>query len=82
MSIIDLVGSIGVVIIVATYFLLQVERIDSKSFLFSVLNVIGSVMILYSLMYNWNLASVLIEAFWIIISLFGIYKHYSRKNNF
>jgi hypothetical protein len=30
-------------------------------------------MILYSLFDNWNLASVMIESFWIIISFIGIY---------
>ncbi len=76
MNIVDIIGTLGVIIIVMSYFLLQIEKISSKTLSFSVLNVIGSIFILYSLMYNWNLASVLIELFWILISLFGVYKYY------
>jgi len=78
MNIVDVIGTIGVFIIVVTYFLLQIEKISSKSLSFSVLNVLGSLLIFYSLMYNWNLASVLIEFFWILISLFGVYKYFKN----
>jgi len=80
MQIVDSIGSVGVVIIITTYLLLQLERIDSKSLQFSLLNSFGSVLILISLFYNWNLASVLIEGFWILISLFGVYRYFKRKN--
>lgn len=75
---VDIIGVLGVIIVISTYFLLQIEKIDAKSFLFSFLNTIGSLMILYSLMYNWNLASFLIEFFWILISLYGLFKWYQR----
>ena len=80
LSLIDIIGSIGVFIVVGTYLLLQLEMMNSKSLKFSVLNTLGSMMIFYSLMYNWNLASVLIEGFWILISLFGVYKYYKVKH--
>ncbi len=77
--IVDIIGSIGVFFIVIAYFLLQIETLSSKSFTFSLLNAVGSVMILYSLSYNWNFASVLIESFWVLISLFGLYKYFKRR---
>ena len=77
--IVDAIGITGVVIVLITYFMLQVEKIDSKGFWYSFLNAFGSVMILYSLTYNWNLASFIIEFFWIAISLFGLWKWY--RNN-
>ncbi len=76
---IDVVGIIGVAIIVATYFLLQSEKINSKGFLYSFLNAFGSLLIMYSLLYNWNLASFVIEIFWILISLYGLRKWYRNK---
>lgn len=76
---IDLVGIAGVAIVVATYFLLQSEKIDSKGFLYSFLNAFGSMLIMYSLLYNWNLASFVIEIFWILISLYGLKKWYINK---
>ncbi len=74
----DIIGTIGVALIVLVYFLLQIEKIDPKALSYSLVNFIGSIMILYSLMHTWNLASVVIEVFWISISLFGIYKYMRR----
>lgn len=76
---VDVVGMVGVVIVVITYFLLQSERIDSKGFLYSFFNAFGSLLIMYSLLYNWNLASFFIEFFWILISLYGLRKWYRNK---
>ena len=76
---VDIIGVSGVGIIVVTYFLLQIDRMDSKGFWYSFLNAFGSLMILYSLMYNWNLASFVIEFFWILISLFGLWKWWKFK---
>jgi len=79
--IIDIIGILGVAIVVVTYFLLQSEKIDSKGFLYSFLNAFGSLLIMYSLLYNWNLASFVIEIFWILISLYGLRRWYRNKNS-
>lgn len=76
---VDVVGIVGVAIVVATYFLLQSEKIDSKGFMYSFLNAFGSLLIMYSLLYNWNLASFIIEFFWILISIYGLKKWYRNK---
>ncbi len=76
---VDTIGIIGVVMVLITYFLLQSQKIDSKGFLYSFLNAFGSLLIVYSLLYNWNLASFIIEFFWILISLWGLKKWYRSK---
>jgi hypothetical protein len=76
---VDVVGIVGVIIVVITYFLLQSEKIDSKGFLYSFLNAVGSLLVVYSLLYNWNLASFILEFFWILISLYGLRKWYRNK---
>jgi len=84
LTIADIIGSIGVLFVVIAYFLLQINKLTTKNISFSILNAIGSLMILYSLFDNWNLASVLIESFWIIISFIGIYnslKHATKHKN-
>ncbi|HNC01196.1 MAG TPA: hypothetical protein PLS71_23330, partial [Leptospiraceae bacterium] len=63
----DIVGIVGVVIILISYILLQFEKIKAKSLSYSIINLVGAVLILYSLFFNWNLASVIIEVFWILI---------------
>jgi len=79
MAIHDFIGLTGVLIIVTTYFLLQIHKLSSTDIKFSVLNIIGSLLILYSLLFNWNLPSVIIESFWILISLIGVYKYFKSK---
>ena len=68
----DWVGSLGVLIIVAAYLWLQIGRIAGQNVIFSGANLLGSMLILVSLYFNFNFSAVLIEIFWIIISLFGL----------
>ncbi len=72
----DIFSMIGVGIILITYFLLQYEKLEARSYAYSLLNIIGAAMILYSLFYDWNLSAVVIESFWIIISFIGLIKHF------
>lgn len=67
----DLIGGIGAVILLVTYFLLQINRISAKSMLYSQLNGFGSGMILISLSFDFNLSAFLIESSWFVISLIG-----------
>ena len=75
----DLIGLAGVVQIVIGYFLLQSDKVthDSLSYLF--LNLSGASCILFSLFYDWNLPAVVIEVFWIAITLFGLWRHVIKK---
>ncbi|WP_457746393.1 CBU_0592 family membrane protein [Sulfurimonas sp.] len=75
----DFIGILGVMIIVITYLLLQVEKIQSNSLSYSLLNILGSLLITYSLIYSWNLSSFVIEFFWILISLYGVWKYFKNK---
>ncbi len=74
----DIIGVVGVSFVLATYYLLQFDKIDAKGFWYSFLNLFGAVLIMYSLLYNWNLPSVIIEIFWIAISAYGVWKYIKR----
>ncbi len=74
----DVVGTLGVVIIIATYVLLQTERIRSDSLIYSALNAGGASMIAFSLVFNFNFPEFIVEIFWIAISVFGIVKALRR----
>jgi len=78
-SIHDIIGIVGVVIVLVTYLLLQIEKMSSSSLLYSLANLIGAVLIMVSLVETWNLASVIIEIAWGLISLYGIYRYYTIK---
>lgn len=73
-SIGDVLGLVGVFVIVLAYILMQVDRMDPKGFIFSFLNTIGAVLILISLFYDWNLASFVMEVIWFSLSLYGTLK--------
>jgi hypothetical protein len=68
----DLVGGIGVAVIIGTYFLLQIGRLGPTSPRYSVLNALGALLIMYSLRSAWNLPAFLIELFWVLVSLIGL----------
>jgi hypothetical protein len=70
----DLVGNIGVLLMVIAYLLLQLEKISSSAFSYLLLNTIGAVMVIVSLMFRFNLSAFLMEVFWLLISLYGLAK--------
>lgn len=79
LSLTDLIGIIGVIVIIIAYMLLQLEKIGAKDLSFSVLNTLGAFFIIVSLIYDWNLASFLMESTWMVLSLYGVYKYYKIK---
>ena len=70
----DLVGNIGVLMMVVAYLLLQLEKQSSSDASYLLLNAVGSLMVLVSLLFLFNLSAFLMEAFWLLISLFGLAK--------
>jgi multidrug transporter EmrE-like cation transporter len=67
-------GLIGVFLVLLMYFLLQLDKIEPKKPAYSIVNACGSVLILVSLYFYFNLSSAVIETAWLAISLFGIYR--------
>lgn len=81
MSWYDIVGTLGVAIIIITYVLLQIERVRSEQLIYSLLNAVGAALILVSLYFDFNFPSLVVEFFWLLISLFGIGKYLRRRNS-
>ncbi len=75
----DLIGFIGVGFIVGTYFLSQIGRMETSRPLYPALNGFGAGLILFSLVFAFNAASVVVEAFWLVISLIGLTRALRRK---
>ena len=76
----DIVGIFGVVLLLVAYFLLTTNRMSSQGLRYQLFNFIGAAFILYSLLFNFNLASVAIEVSWIFISIIGMYRIQSVNN--
>lgn len=75
----DILGTIGVAVIIAAYFLLQTGRLRSEHLAYSVMNGVGAVLILISLYYDFNFPSFVVEFFWLLISLYGVSRYFLRK---
>ena len=76
----DIIGYIGVALLIVTYAMLQLDRIDPKGFWYSFNNMIVAILVSVSLLYTMNKASMVIEVFWFIISVYGIVMYVRRRN--
>ena len=77
----DFLGNIGVLLILTMYLALQTDRTSSDSMMYSLLNALGALFILISLYFNFNLSAFIIEFFWLIISIYGMYKSLLKPIN-
>ncbi len=75
----DLVGNVGVALIILAYLGLQLERLDGRGLPYSLANAVGAALILVSLYHDFNLSAFVIEIFWIVISLIGVWRWACRR---
>jgi hypothetical protein len=78
-GLLDFVGNVGVVVLMVTYLLLQLNRLRSEDLAYSLLNAVGAFFIVLSLLVNFNLSALLMEVFWVLISFIGIYRYFRVK---
>tara|TARA_R110001592_G_scaffold363396_3_gene687810 strand:+ start:22364 stop:22624 length:261 start_codon:yes stop_codon:yes gene_type:complete len=76
----DAVGMAGTFMVVLAYYLLQLEKTNPKGLSYNLLNLTGAVLLLISLCFSFNLASFVIEVFWIGASLIGLWKYFQRQS--
>ena len=75
----DLIGFTGVALLIVTYAMLQLDKIDPKGFWYSFNNLIVAILVTVSLVYTMNIASMVIEVFWFLISVYGLYAYFKRN---
>jgi len=75
----DVLGNIGVLLILLSYLLLQLGRARPDSLGFSLANATGALCILVSLTQEFNLSAFLMEATWLAVSLYGIARYCRRR---
>jgi hypothetical protein len=75
----DLIGNIGVVVLMIAYLMLQLNKLSSNGLAYSLLNAIGASLIIVSLLVDFNLSALLMEVFWVLISFVGIYRYFRLK---
>jgi multidrug transporter EmrE-like cation transporter len=75
----DFIGNVGVVVLMITYLMLQLNKISSAGLAYSVLNAVGACLIIVSLLFDFNLSALLMEVFWVLISLVGIFRYFRLR---
>jgi hypothetical protein len=79
MNLADIIGLGGVFLTLLAYCLLQTSVLKVEGVFYSLVNALGSAMILYSLYYEWNTSAAVMEGAWLLLSLFGGVKAYWKK---
>ena len=74
----DTIGLLGTILVVLAYYLLQLEKTDPRGLAFNMINLCGATLLLISLCFSFNLASFVIEVFWIGASCIGLWKYWRR----
>ena len=78
-GLLDVVGIVGVVLLMIAYLMLQLDKLQSTALTYSVLNALGASLIIVSLLVDFNLSAFIIEVFWVLISLVGIVRYFRLK---
>jgi hypothetical protein len=71
MSIADFVGLIGVAAYLTAYGLLQFGKLKVEDARYALLNAVGSIAILYSLIFDFNLPSFITQTAWLVFTVAG-----------
>lgn len=78
----DWCGYAGVVAVLLAFFLLQAQRIHSHGWIYQLLNVLGAVGIMISLLFGtFNLPAFVLEVIWALIGIYGIVVSQRRRRN-
>lgn len=77
----DVIGMVGVGCILLMYFAVQTGRLKPAGFIYSMMNLVGALLILYSLIYEFNLSAVIIETAWCVISVIGLGRWWQAKKD-
>jgi hypothetical protein len=78
-GLLDFVGNVGVVVLMIAYLMLQLNKLRSDDLAYSLMNAAGASLVILSLLVKFNLSALLMEVFWVLISLIGIYRYFRLK---
>jgi len=78
-SLYNFIGNPGVFLIIFSYLLLQLKKIDSSGIPYSLINLFGALFVIILLIENFNMSAFVLEVFWVAISFVGVYNFF--KNN-
>lgn len=72
MTVADALGVSGVVLMLGSFAGVQLRRLDPHAAPSLLMNLIGAILVLYSLSFAFNLPAVLMESAWAVVALYGL----------
>jgi hypothetical protein len=81
MSIPDIGGVIGVAMMLFAYAAGQVGKLDMTALPALLMNLVGALLVLWSLSDKFNLSAALMEGAWAVVALYGLVKLGLRKKD-
>lgn len=79
MSAPDAAGMVGVVLMLAAYIGAQTRRLDPTQAPSLLMNLVGPALVVFSLMYKFNLPAFLTETAWAAAAIFGLVRLALRR---
>ncbi len=70
----------GVLLMLVAYAAGQLGRMDMTALPALLMNLAGSLLVLWSLTYKFNLSAALMEGAWAVVAAFGLVKRLTRKS--
>jgi hypothetical protein len=80
MSMPDIVGLVGVAAYLSAYGLLQMGILKLEDPRYALLNALGALLILYSLAFDFNLASFVTQTAWLVLTIIGYIRSRARRS--
>ena len=80
MNLPDFIGLIGVVAYLSAYGLLQIGTLKVEDSRYALLNALGALLILYSLIFDFNLASFITQAAWLLLTAVGFIRSRIKRS--
>lgn len=75
----NILGHVGVLCFLIAFFLLQKNKLAHDSMCYLGLNLLGALLVMLSLLVEWNAPAFVLEACWALISIYGIYSNLRRR---
>jgi hypothetical protein len=79
MTLPDIGGVVGVVLMLVAYALAQLGRLRVDDLPALLMNLVGASLVMLSLLFKFNLSAFLMEAAWAVVALFGLVKIALKK---
>ncbi|UVF21141.1 cyclic nucleotide-binding protein [Microvirga terrae] len=76
----DIVGLVGVAAYLSAYGLLQLGALRVEDNRYALLNALGALLILYSLLFDFNLASFVTQTAWLILTAIGFARSHIKRS--